>query len=116
MCLFTRVERVAKIEKWYKCPVCKRCYTEQREAVRCKNKHPILEEEWAVSEPYTGKAVKICMEFSREMALREADLPDNIVERKKKLCELENEKVKTVDRGTERCEKQGAGSVKGMQR
>lgn len=82
---------MAHIETWYRCP-CGARYDTQRKANRCAVSH-VCAEEWAVSHRYKGKAVKIwgrCApgsKGSREWALQEAELSDNIEERKQQLKE-----------------------------
>jgi|GEM_PF-1780158 len=82
------------IEIWYRCPVCRGLFDNHREATICKNLHPIEEETWAVSD--TGKAVRVMDGLHPDnsfggiaWALREADLSDNVEERKIQLAEQE---------------------------
>jgi len=83
---------MAHIEIWYRCPVCNKAYNDQREATRCKNRHPLIEETWAVGKG--GKGVRIFDNWHPDSvhgvngALREADLSDFIEERKLQLAEL----------------------------
>ena len=83
------VMRMAHIEVWYRCPVCDARYTDEQSAIRCKNRHPIIPERWAVGKD--GKAVKINEfaspdgKYGMHWALREADLSDFIEERKMQL-------------------------------
>lgn len=48
---------MAHIEIWYYCPVCNKVYDTWRKAERCRNKHPVRVERWAVGKD--GKAVRI---------------------------------------------------------
>ena len=82
-------EGMAHIEIWYRCPTCRVLYSNQNEAFKCRNSHPVIAEKWAVGKG--GKAVKI-NEFASpdgmygvNWALREADLSDFIEEREKQL-------------------------------
>ena len=79
---------MAHIEIWYHCPLCKRAYDTEREAVISKNKHPIITERRAVGKD--GKAVRIDRPGEEARALREADLSDFIEERKRQLKEMQN--------------------------
>ena len=78
---------MAHIETWYKCPTCKGLFGTQKGAITCKNKHQIIVEVWAVGK--NGKAVKVneCSSMDglggMNWALKEADMSDNIAERKK---------------------------------
>lgn len=80
---------MAHIEKWYVCPVCNAKFDDYIEAARCRDKHGIRSERWAVGEG--GKAVRIFdhrapnSTGSAEAALIEADLSDFIFERKLQL-------------------------------
>jgi hypothetical protein len=80
---------MAHIEIWYRCPVCNQPFDNEREAMRCRNQHPIKSERWAVGKG--GKAVLIFDGWAPDSArgvngaLREADLSDDIHERKKQL-------------------------------
>jgi hypothetical protein len=86
---------VAHIETWYRCPTCQTRYGKQSEAIECRNKHPVKSEKWAVGKG--GKAVRIFDNWGLDSmhgvngALREADLSDDIEERKR---QLEGEKLK----------------------
>ena len=70
--------------------------------MRCRNQHPIKSERWAVGKG--GKAVMIFDNWSADSghgirgALREADLSDDIIERKKQLEELERRKSHEPDK------------------
>lgn len=80
---------MAHIKTWYRCPVCKKAYMKQADAIKCRSLHPIIVEEWAVGE--SGKEVRIHENCSLNgygglnWALREAELSDNIQERKLQL-------------------------------
>ncbi|MGE5631605.1 MAG: hypothetical protein ACM3TR_10985 [Caulobacteraceae bacterium] len=80
---------MAHIEVWYRCPVCNLAYDNQREAIGCRNAHPVKSERWAVGNG--GKAVRISDNCTPDgyggvnWALREADLSDLIEERKRQL-------------------------------
>ena len=80
---------MAHIEIWHRCPVCNKAHDTQREAVKCRDLHPIRTERWAVGKG--GKAVRIfdnCTPDGRggvNWALREANLSDSIEIRKKQL-------------------------------
>jgi len=80
---------MAHIEIWYCCPVCDSRYKSQRYATKCKNIHPVKEERWAVGKG--RKAVRIFDNWAPDTmhgeigALREADLSDDIEERKRQL-------------------------------
>jgi len=71
---------VAHVETWFCCPICNRAYSEQRDAARCRNQHPIIVERWAIGK--SGKAVRIFDHWAPDSmhgmngALREADLSD----------------------------------------
>lgn len=79
---------MAHIEIRYRCPVCNARHTEYIEAVRCRNKHDIISERWAVGK---YKSVRIYDNHHKDSrngvngALKEADLSDNIDERKRQL-------------------------------
>lgn len=85
------MERMAHIETWYRCP-CGAAYGSREEANRCAVRH-VHSERWAVGRG--GKAVRIWNNtapgsmYSSEWALREADLSDNIEERKRQLKAME---------------------------
>lgn len=80
---------MAHIETWYRCPVCNHPYDSQGEAIKCRNNHPIMSEKLAVGK--SGKAVRIYDNCSLNgygglnWALKEAELSDNIEERKRQL-------------------------------
>jgi hypothetical protein len=82
---------MAYIEIRYCCPICKAAHSEYIEAVRCRNKHDIIVERWAVGK---HKKVRIFENHHKDScngengALKEADLSDNIHERRKQLEEL----------------------------
>ena len=84
---------MAHIVTWYRCPVCNQAYDNEREAMRCRNQHPIRSGLWAIGKD--GKGVRILDNWAPDSmhgikgALREADLSDNIYERKRQLEELE---------------------------
>lgn len=88
---------MAHIETWYRCPVCNRPYSSLREATRCKNLHPAKMERWAVGGD--GKAVRIFDHCAPDgigginWALREADLSDDVKERKRQLKEIGRKEV-----------------------
>lgn len=80
---------MARIIKFFVCPVCKRRYDTCNEAMSCKNQHPIIIEDWA--EGKGRKRVKVGGDGrTMEQALFEADLPDDIKERAQRLCVLWN--------------------------
>lgn len=83
---------MAHIETWYRCPACQLLYGKQKDAIACRNSHPIRAEQWAVGKG--GKAAKVMGNHVNGVAdaLREADLSDFIVEREKQLRELKNMK------------------------
>jgi hypothetical protein len=66
-------------------------YDEQKDAIACRNGHPITVERWAVGKG--GKGVRIFDNWAINSmhgelgALREADLSDDIEERKRQLEE-----------------------------
>ena len=67
---------MAKIETWWRCPVCRnRIFTTKREAEECAKSH-VYYEQWAVSEKYPGKAVKVTDQRNTAQALREAEEKD----------------------------------------
>lgn len=86
----------AHIETWYRCPVCHAAFDSYKEAMDCRNNHPIRSERWAVGP--RGKAVRIFdnhapdSRFGENAALREASLSDFIEERKQQLAEMERKK------------------------
>lgn len=91
---------MAHIETWYRCP-CGAAYDTQREALHCSAAH-VRSERWAVGK--SGKAVRIfenCAPNGRggeNWALREADLSDNVEERRRQLKETEeNEKCSKTE-------------------
>lgn len=54
---------MAYIETIYCCPTCNRKFINQKEAIKCRNTHPIVEEKRAVGQG--GKSVRIydnCLE------------------------------------------------------
>lgn len=65
---------MAHIETRWVCPVCRRCFDNQREARACAAAH-VREERWAVSDVYPGKEVA-CNYRGAAFALQEADRPD----------------------------------------
>lgn len=83
---------MAHIETRYCCPICNAAYSEYKEAIRCRNKHGIIVERWAVGK---YKKVRIFENHHRDScngengALKEANLSDNIDERKRQLEELQ---------------------------
>ena len=87
---------MAHIEKRYRCPVCNIAYDSQKDAVACRNGHPIKAERWAVGKG--GKGVRIFDNWTLNSmhgeigALREADLSDDIEERKRQLEEQQEKK------------------------
>ena len=80
---------MAQIETWYRCPVCKKAHSNQGEAIKCRNSHLIITEKWAVGK--SGKAVRIYDNCSLNgygglnWALKEAELSDDIEERRRQL-------------------------------
>lgn len=76
---------MAYLETWHICPVCNQKYDEYEQALKCRNQHPIGSELWAVGK---YKAVRVFVSYaamsvgSKEWALKEADLSDNISQRK----------------------------------
>lgn len=80
---------MARIETWYRCP-CGKLHDTQKEAIRCSVTH-VKAERWAVGK--SGKAVRIFENCAPDgmggenWALREADLSDNIEERRRQLAE-----------------------------
>lgn len=91
---------MAHIETWYRCPICNVAFDKYIDAVRCRNKHDIITERWAVGK---YKSVRIYDNHHKESrygengALREADLSDNIHERKRQLEELQKLKESKDD-------------------
>ncbi len=83
---------MAHIEIWYQCPICRKKYNDQRKANICKNRHPVIEETWAVGE--SGKGVRIFDNWAPDTmhgingAMIEADLSDFVEERKIQLAKL----------------------------
>ncbi|TCX51954.1 hypothetical protein [Dehalobacter sp. 14DCB1] len=73
---------MAHIETWYRCPTCNRVWSSQKEAITCRNSHPVKAERWAIGK--NGKAVAVSYR-GLDWALREADLSDFIHERAKQL-------------------------------
>ena len=55
---------MAHIVTWYRCPVCNQAYDNEREAMRCRNQHPIRSELWAIGKG--GKGVRILEELERK--------------------------------------------------
>lgn len=84
------MNNMAHIEMWYRCP-CGARYDIQKEAIRCAISH-VKSEQWAVGKD--GKAVRIFenhapnSQHGANGALREADLSDDIEERKKQIEEF----------------------------
>lgn len=84
---------MAHIKNYYRCPTCKSAYDTEKDATICKNKHPVNVERWAIGKG--GKAVRIFDNCSPDgvggerYALQEADMSDNIKERKRQMEELE---------------------------
>jgi hypothetical protein len=80
---------MAHVETWYRCPTCDSVWSTFKEAEKCKNSHNVRSEQWAVGAG--GKAVRInehCSVnsmYGLNWALEEANLSDNIHERKKQL-------------------------------
>ncbi len=48
---------MARIETWYRCPVCKGVYGDKSQATACRNRHEVMSELWAVGKE--GKAVRV---------------------------------------------------------
>ena len=68
---------MAKIETWWRRPVCTATvYTNREEAEECAKNH-VYSEQWAVSEAFPGKAVKVTRNRGIAQALQEAEEPDN---------------------------------------
>ena len=73
---------MAHIETWYRCPTCNGLHDTQKEAITCRNSHPIMAERWAVGK--NGKAARINENCSMDglygikWALREADKSDSV--------------------------------------
>ncbi|TEB13383.1 hypothetical protein Pmgp_00277 [Pelotomaculum propionicicum] len=87
-----RVNNMAHIETWYRCPTCNKLYDNLKDALSCKNQHQITLKRWAVGKG--GKAVKVqenCVN-GVEKALTEADLSDFTHERAKQLREIKNKR------------------------
>ncbi len=80
---------MAHLETWWKCPGCHRHWDTRREAEQCAATH-VHSEQWAVGK---YKAVKVSYR-GQDWALREADLSDDIEERKRQLAEEGKEKPK----------------------
>lgn len=82
---------MAHIEIYYRCPTCQRLWDKQKEAINCRNSHPVQEEKWAVGKG--GKMVRIFDNHAINSthgiygALREADLSDDIREERMKQLE-----------------------------
>lgn len=88
---------MAHIEVCYRCPVCNQAFKTVTKAIDCRNSHPAKEEKWAIGKD--GKGVRILDGWAPNTmhgiygALREADLSDNIEQRKRQLEGLKNELV-----------------------
>ncbi|WP_047811803.1 hypothetical protein [Desulfosporosinus acididurans] len=82
---------MAHIEVCYRCPLCRKAYGKQSDAITCRNSHPIETETWAVGKG--GKGVRIFEHCALDglgglrWALREADLSDDIKIRAEQLEE-----------------------------
>lgn len=88
---------MAHVEMRYRCPTCNTAYNDHKDAIKCRNRHPIREETWAVGKD--GKEVRFfealpagaC--YSKEWSLKEADLSDLIEVRERQLKELKAKEV-----------------------
>lgn len=82
---------MAHIETRYRCPICNNAFDKYIEAVRCRNKHDIISERWAVGRYKDVRIFDNCAPDGRggvNWALKEADLSDDIDVRKQQLEEL----------------------------
>ncbi len=84
------LEEMSRVEERYRCPACGGLWKTYREAVICRNRHPIKSELWAMN-AVSRKAVRINENCTPDgyggikWALREANLSDNKILRKKQL-------------------------------
>jgi hypothetical protein len=76
---------MAKIVEDFICPSCNQRWQTYAEALKCRNSHPPIKQAWA--EGIGGKRCLVSY-FGEEKALFEADLPDYIEKRKKRLKKL----------------------------
>jgi len=97
---------MAELKRFFKCPTCKCRYSALDKAVKCRNNHEIREELWAISK--SGKGVRVSPNsapnglYGMEWALREADLSDDINERRQQL-EQERMREKKMEGERKRC-------------
>lgn len=75
---------MAKIETRYRCPACHRSWSKRAEANNCC---PITEELWAIGSGGKGILIGSLRGRTVEQALIEADLSDNIKQRKQQIEE-----------------------------
>ena len=88
---------MARLETWWRCPVCKaKAFTTRKEAEDCARTH-VYAEHWAVSQKYPGKAVKVMRNRGVAQALKEAEEDDNIkTERKQNDEQIQQETLRLV--------------------
>ena len=88
---------MAKLVERFYCPVCKKYAETEPEAIICRISHAVIRKVWA--ETKAGKACDVSY-FGEERALFEAELPDGIDARRKRLAEL-------IQNDPERCRRLG---------
>lgn len=80
---------MAHIETYYRCPTCQKLWDKQKDATNCRSSHPVLAEKWAVGKDEKGVRISDDhtpnSKYGVNWALREADLSDDIQERRKQL-------------------------------
>ncbi len=84
---------MAIVRTYYTCPTCQRMHETVKEATICRNRHPIRGQNWAVGKYKMVRISERCHPdgmYGLNWALREADLSDNIEERRKQLAEINN--------------------------
>lgn len=85
---------MAHVETWYRCPVCSVAHGSRKEAVACRDKHPIESERWAVGKHQSVRIFANHTPWSRggeKAALFEADLSPFIEESKKQIAAMKKE-------------------------
>ena len=78
---------MAHIETWWDCGHGHRHDT-RKEAERCALRR-ISPVDWAVSDKYPGKAVMVTRQMPPQKAIIEADMSDNITERKQQIEQMQ---------------------------
>ncbi len=87
---------MAHIETWWECGLGHKHDT-RREAERCALSH-VCSCDWAVSDRYPGKAVRITRSMPIQRAIVEADTSDNIDKRKQQIAAREQRRTQWTEK------------------